>query len=138
MQQYILEKHIKNKSSIYIYACQVNLNILHIIFLTIINSHQEITLLTNMRATVAVRPIGIPGDERRWPQGTGTVHVHASVADREVGFPGPRGDGNHVQHLSTCVLLLPIEQSAFQGPISTSRRSSSTFVFFSFFLSHVF
>ena len=41
-----------------------------------------------MRATVAVRPIGIPGDERRRPQGTGTVHVHASVADREVGFPG--------------------------------------------------
>ena len=68
-----------------------------------------------MCATVAVRPIGIPGDERRRPQGTGTVHVHASVADREVGFPGPRGDGNHVQHLSTCVLLLPIEQSAFRG-----------------------
>jgi hypothetical protein len=29
-------------------ACQVNLNILHIIFLTIINSHQEIMLLTKI------------------------------------------------------------------------------------------
>jgi hypothetical protein len=39
MQQYILEKQIK-KSSRYIY--------IYIIFLTIINSHQEIMLLTKI------------------------------------------------------------------------------------------
>ena len=49
MQQYILEKHIKNKSSIYIYIFMPSkLKYFVHNFLTIINSHQKIMLLTKI------------------------------------------------------------------------------------------